>query len=171
MATQPVREPVLHAMYDQVAAGLLEAGFRPDDAMAIVTATESFILGSALDAAAPGVMFNEIHDDLTPHLAQIVQAAAAERADQAFELGMHALTEGYRTLLARQPEPAELFAAASPERDSPPNRPLDERKCLVGAGVVRSLARQLRSVSNVINRTVSVDPTQRLGRFVGLDLH
>ena len=66
MAREPLREPVMHAMYNQVAGGLLDAGFRSDETLAIITATESFILGSALDAAAPSVMFDDVRGDINP---------------------------------------------------------------------------------------------------------
>ncbi len=101
MAKEPLREPVMHAMYDQVAGGLLNAGFRPDETLAIITATESFILGSALDAAAPSVMFDDVRSEINPHLAEIVQSAddAGRRADRAFDLGLETLIEGYRTRL------------------------------------------------------------------------
>ncbi len=99
MAREPLREPIVHGMYEQVATGLLTAGFRRDEVLAIITATESFLLGSALDAAAPGVMFDDINDDRTPYLAQIVEATTVDRADQAFELGLRALIQGYRARL------------------------------------------------------------------------
>jgi AcrR family transcriptional regulator len=113
MAKEPLREAVMHAMYNQVAGGLLGAGFRPDETLAIITATESFILGSALDAAAPSVMFDDVRNEINPYLAEIVQSAdnTSRRADQAFDLGLHTLIQGYRTRLDLHAESGE---AATP---------------------------------------------------------
>jgi AcrR family transcriptional regulator len=106
MAKEPLREPVMHAMYNQVAEGLLGAGFRPDETLAIITATESFILGSALDAAAPSVMFDDVRADINPYLAEIVASApdTGRRADEAFDLGLQTLIQGYRSRLAQHTE-------------------------------------------------------------------
>ena len=114
MAREPLREPVMHAMYNQVAGGLLNAGFRSDETLAIITATESFILGSALDAAAPSVMFDDVRGDINPHLAEIVRSAddTGRRADQAFDLGMQTLIQGFRTRLAEHADVNEGAALA-----------------------------------------------------------
>jgi len=104
----------MHAMYNQVAGGLLDAGFRSDETLAIITATESFILGSALDAAAPSVMFDDVRGDINPHLAEIVRSAddTGRRADQAFDLGMQTLIQGFRTRLAEHADVNEGAALA-----------------------------------------------------------
>jgi hypothetical protein len=114
MAREPLREPVMHAMYNQVAGGLPNAGFRSDETLAIITATESFILGSALDAAAPSVMFDDVRGDINPYLAQIVRSAddTGRRADQAFDLGMQTLIQGFRTRLAEHSDVNEGAALA-----------------------------------------------------------
>jgi len=69
----------------------------------VITAVESFVLGSALDLAAPPVMVTGIDPDVTPRLAQAAAAAPSgrARADQAFGLGLDALITGLRHELNR----------------------------------------------------------------------
>ena len=68
----------------------------------MITATESFVLGSALDLAAPPVMVSGIDADAAPRLAEAAAAAPSgrARADQAFYLGLDALITGLRCALS-----------------------------------------------------------------------
>src|SRR5689334_3807148 len=50
LATEPVRDPSLVAVYGSVASGLRRAGFPDDEILAIITAAENLFLGAALDS-------------------------------------------------------------------------------------------------------------------------
>ena len=88
----------------------------------MITAVESFVLGSALDLAAPPVMVTGIDAGATPRLAQAAAAAPTgrARADQAFGLGLDALITGLRHQLSQvgndqsYPVPDTLAATPSP---------------------------------------------------------
>jgi AcrR family transcriptional regulator len=95
------------AMYEQVARGLRTGGWPQDQVVAVITAVESFVLGSALDATAPPDIFDV--GDLAPQ-APVFDAAtravsAADPARDAFELGLAALVDGLRARLAAVPAP------------------------------------------------------------------
>ena len=69
----------------------------------MITAVESFVLGSALDLAAPPVMVTGIDAGTTPRLAQAASATPSgrPRADQAFQLGLDALITGLHHALSQ----------------------------------------------------------------------
>ena len=98
LATEPIADPAVHAGYEQAATALEDAGFARHEVLAAITAVESFVLGSALDLAAPPVMVSGIDADATPRLAGAAAAAPSgrARADQAFHLGLDALITGLR---------------------------------------------------------------------------
>ncbi|MFF4018287.1 TetR/AcrR family transcriptional regulator [Streptomyces sp. NPDC001843] len=101
LATAPLAEPFMHAMYEKVAELLLTAGFADDQVMPLITALESFILGSALDLVAPPVMVSDVARETAPHLSAVLERTVAgpSRAAYAFELGLRALLAGFRELL------------------------------------------------------------------------
>jgi hypothetical protein len=76
--------------YERLAALLLEIGIPAGDVMALLTAVENFILGSALDLAAPEIMWDIPDGVEAPHLTEALaaQPAGTRRADRAFELGL-----------------------------------------------------------------------------------
>jgi len=88
-----IRSPKVILAYDKVLGLLDEAGVPPGRAMAYITACESFVIGSALDLAAPEVMWEIPADVEAPRLAEALarQESPAHRADSAFELGLRAL--------------------------------------------------------------------------------
>ncbi|MGK4578564.1 TetR/AcrR family transcriptional regulator [Kitasatospora sp. HPMI-4] len=102
LATAPLTEPFLHVMYGRAVAVLVQAGFAESATLSVITALESFVLGSALDLVAPSVMIDLVDPVATPHLAGALDALPSRpaRADQAFELGLRAQLTGYRALLA-----------------------------------------------------------------------
>lgn len=104
LATTPVRTPEVLDQYELVVASLEDAGWHPDQAIWILSMLEAFILGSALDLAAPEQMIDMPADATRhPRLAAAVQAAPASgRADSAFELGLLALLAGLRAQLHSQ---------------------------------------------------------------------
>jgi AcrR family transcriptional regulator len=102
LATTTIRDPEVLAAYDQMVVVLEEIGVPPRQAMAFLTACENFVVGSALDLAAPAVMW-DIPDDVdAPHLAAALAAQEhpEKRADNAFEYGLATLLQ---TLAARVP--------------------------------------------------------------------
>lgn len=100
LAIEPISDPQLHAMYDQAAAALMNAGFPRGKIIAIITAIESFVLGSALDLVAPALMFEATDPDRTPNLVDALDSCPAgrARADQAFQIGLDALLNGLAPL-------------------------------------------------------------------------
>lgn len=102
LAAEPVADPAVHADYEQAVTALQDAGFPRHEVLAVITAVESFVLGSALDLAAPPVMVTGIDAGATPCLAQAAAAAPTgrARADQAFDLGLDALITGLRHQLS-----------------------------------------------------------------------
>jgi AcrR family transcriptional regulator len=103
LAAEPVADPAVHALYEQAVTALQDAGFPGHEVLAVITAAESFVLGSALDLAAPPVMVSGIDADATPRLAKAAAAAPSGRgrADQAFHLGLDALITGLRCTLSQ----------------------------------------------------------------------
>jgi len=103
LAAEPVADPAVHALYEQAATALDDAGFPSQMVLAVITAVESFVLGSALDLAAPPAMVTGIDAATTPRLAQAAAAAppGRARADQAFGLGLDALITGLHHQLSQ----------------------------------------------------------------------
>jgi len=98
---QPVRAPKVLVVYERIVTLMESAGFPLSMIMTAFTAFENFLIGSALDLAAPEVMW-EIPDDIqTPRLAAALaaQPGGRSRADQAFEFGLDLLIDGYRRVL------------------------------------------------------------------------
>ncbi|MEV5436941.1 TetR/AcrR family transcriptional regulator C-terminal domain-containing protein [Streptomyces sp. NPDC052682] len=103
LATAPLAEPFMHAMYEKVAALLLAAGFTTRQVMPLITAVESFVLGSALDLVAPPVMVSDVPRGTAPHLSAVLDDTPTDRrrAELAFDTGLRALLTGFRALLPR----------------------------------------------------------------------
>ncbi|BBC38706.1 uncharacterized protein SGFS_100000 [Streptomyces graminofaciens] len=103
LATAPLAEPFLHAMYEKVAQLLLTAGFTASQVMPLINAMESFILGSALDLVAPPVMVSDVNRETAPHLTAVLDDTPADhrRAELAFDVGLRALITGFRAVLPR----------------------------------------------------------------------
>ena len=96
LATTTVRSPKVIEAYERMVAGLVEHGVPQEDAMELLTAVENFVIGSALDLAAPDVMW-EIPDGVeAPRLAAALAAQAdpGRRAEAAFERGLRMLLAG-----------------------------------------------------------------------------
>jgi len=100
LTAEPVADPAVHVLYEQAATALEDAGFPRHTVLAVITAVESFVLGSALDLAAPPVMVTGIDAGAAPRLAEAAAVAPSgrARADQAFDLGLDALITGLRHL-------------------------------------------------------------------------
>ena len=121
LAAEPVADPAVHDQYEHAVIALQDAGFPCHEALAVITAVENFVLGSALDLAAPPVMVSGVDADATPRLAEAAAAAPSgrARADQAFYLGLDSLITGLRCTLSEaangrsHPVPGVPAAAAS----------------------------------------------------------
>jgi AcrR family transcriptional regulator len=93
LATSTVRSPEVIPIYERVTVLLREVGVPAGDVMAVLTAVENFILGSALDLAGPEVMWDVPPGVEAPNLTEALAAQPADtkRADRAFELGLDTL--------------------------------------------------------------------------------
>jgi AcrR family transcriptional regulator len=101
LATEPVRDPSIVAVYNSVASGLRRAGFPDDQILAVITAAENFFLGAALDSAAPDVMVAAANAATDLRRALDAAPSGPRRAKQAYEVGVEVFIEGLRAKLAR----------------------------------------------------------------------
>lgn len=104
LATTAISDPRSQDMYERAVACLERGGFALADVVALITAAESFVLGSALDLAAPPSMLAP--GEQRPRLGAAVRAAGARgghRADAAFAVGLDALLAGMRVRLSPPP--------------------------------------------------------------------
>ncbi|TCJ30583.1 TetR/AcrR family transcriptional regulator C-terminal domain-containing protein [Nocardioides jejuensis] len=99
LTTATVRSAKVIEAYDRMAARLAEAGIPPARAMRILTALDNFVIGSALDLAAPDVMWEVPSGVEAPALsaALAAQPAGRNRADDAFEEGLTRLLASLAT--------------------------------------------------------------------------
>lgn len=96
LTTTTIRSPQVLAAYDRMVMLLEEVGFPVDHAMEVLTAVESFVIGSALDLAAPDVMWEIPEGVEVPRLAEALasQRDAVHRAEAAFECGLRMMLAG-----------------------------------------------------------------------------
>ncbi|GAA2120797.1 TetR/AcrR family transcriptional regulator C-terminal domain-containing protein [Kitasatospora saccharophila] len=110
LATTTVRaQSVIIEAYERMAGVLEDSGFPPEDVIAVLTALENLILGSALDLAAPDVMWDVPDGVDAPRLATALAASpqGPGRADRAFTVGLDALLHGFGRLLDDHPAVAD----------------------------------------------------------------
>lgn len=90
LTTATVRSATVIRAYDRMVARLIEIGVPQAAAMRILTALDNFVIGSALDLAAPEVMWEVPEGVEVPALAAALAAQPADhkRADDAFEDGL-----------------------------------------------------------------------------------
>lgn len=109
-ATSPVAGAIrTMEMYERVIRGFADAGWSAERIIPAVVALESFILGSALDAAAPtGLLSPGEASEHVPQLSAAVDAydraavaSSTSGADLAFETGLTAMIAGLEALHAR----------------------------------------------------------------------
>lgn len=105
MATTAITDPGTLATYELVVSGLVRGGWKRGQAVAVMRAVEAYVLGSALDIVAPETLLNrdmlpaglvELRENLDP------ENSASWSAQAGFEIGIHALLEGFEAALARQ---------------------------------------------------------------------
>jgi len=89
-------------LYNAVAVTLDRAGFTAADTLRAITLMDNYVLGSALDLAAPDEPWTA-GIDVGPELAAALATGAAKptRADDAFEWGLEVLLRGLASQAAR----------------------------------------------------------------------
>lgn len=92
-------------MYDTVCAALVGAGWPEGRVLSLIVTLECFILGSALDRAAPSDVLELGANESTPHFLSAFEQRAhtigsTPPADAAFEIGLQVLFSGLRTEFA-----------------------------------------------------------------------
>ena len=87
LATTPVRAGALLRQYEAAVGCLLRAGWPDADVMHVITTVESYVLGSALDVAAPTTAAPDY-----PLLNRVLSAAPPRAG---FETGLSALLAGF----------------------------------------------------------------------------
>lgn len=102
LMTERASAPVLLAEYEAFAAAAEAAGWPTRDVIPLLTAFESFILGSVLDMSGPTVVFDPTgQEDDFPRFAAAFQTLADEDPDdpvatRAFEMGLDMLVASAR---------------------------------------------------------------------------
>jgi AcrR family transcriptional regulator len=89
LTSYTVSSPDVVHMYDDLATILDSAGVPTDQLLDVITVLDSFVIGSALDAAAPDQVWDPANAR-NPLLIAAIEAAGQgrTRADRAFELGL-----------------------------------------------------------------------------------
>lgn len=99
LTSQTVRTGVAFAMYNALAQAFSDGGFTPAEVLAAITTLDSFVLGSALDLAAPEVVWADVPDANNAMRAALATSVPnPERADAAFEFGLRTLVAGWLAL-------------------------------------------------------------------------
>ena len=90
-------------MYNVLAVALGRAGFDPVDTLRAITVIDAFVLGSALDVAAPDEPWQP-GADVSPEFAAALATGSSkpERADDAFEFGIAVLLRGLTAVLSSE---------------------------------------------------------------------
>jgi hypothetical protein len=94
-----VRDETTIGMYNVLAEQFARAGFTPRRTLEAITVLDSYVLGSALDVAAPEDVWDP-GETATPALRAALDAGLgrAERADQAFLFGLDLIMAGFERL-------------------------------------------------------------------------
>ncbi|MEV4347154.1 TetR/AcrR family transcriptional regulator [Actinoplanes sp. NPDC049596] len=92
LTAHTVSSPAVVRMYDDIATVLTTAGIPTARLLDVITVLDSFVIGSALDVAAPDEVWDKAQAR-TPVLIAAIEAAGQgrPRADRAFELGLDLL--------------------------------------------------------------------------------
>lgn len=107
LATTTIRSELTLQMYELAVEALEDAGWPESLVVAVFTAVESFVVGSALDLVAPDTMIDiGEYRQHVPRLARALQhRGSAPRAAGPFELGLTALVAGLEQRLAQELSP------------------------------------------------------------------
>ncbi|WP_433789441.1 TetR/AcrR family transcriptional regulator [Actinoplanes sp. CA-252034] len=103
LTAHTVSSPDVVHMYDDIATVLHSAGVPTAQLLDVITVLDSFVIGSALDIAAPDQVWDP-GQARTPVLVAAIEAAGhgRERADRAFELGLGLILGALTTLTTAQ---------------------------------------------------------------------
>ena len=95
LTTHTVRSRAALAMYETLARAFGTAGLSPQQTLDAITVLDAFVLGSALDLAAPEQVW-EAAGDIDPAFARALDHLdSPDRAHRAFESGLRALLAGW----------------------------------------------------------------------------
>lgn len=100
LTSHTVRDRTTLRVYDALAEALAKAGFPPEERLHAITIIDSFVLGSALDAAAPEIVW-----EANEHSSQAFKQALddglhdASRAEKTFRIGLDVVLHGLSMLL------------------------------------------------------------------------
>lgn len=102
LTTHAVNSSQAFTMYNALAATLNRAGFSDADTLRVITLMDCFVLGSALDLAAPVEPW-ESGAEVGPHLAAALATGGPKpaRADDAFEFGLAVVLRGLADFASR----------------------------------------------------------------------
>lgn len=110
MSTSSTAEPIL-SMYEDFTRAALREGWAPADVPRVLTAVESFILGSVLDMSGPALLFDPTgHEGDFPAFSAALAAVTEDApgdpvAGPAFEFGLAALITALATAPGRDGMP------------------------------------------------------------------
>ncbi|WGW12287.1 TetR/AcrR family transcriptional regulator [Saxibacter everestensis] len=96
LTAYPVSHPSTTRMYNRLADVLAGLGLTPADVLKVITTLDSFVLGSALDVAAPEVVWNP-GSQASPALAAALETpppSTEKRAREAFGFGLDLVMDG-----------------------------------------------------------------------------
>lgn len=102
LMTTRASAPVLLAQYEDFAVGATAVGWEVRDVLPLLTAFESFVLGSVLDMSGPSVVFDPTgQEEAFPEFAAAYATLAEEDphdpvASRAFEMGLQMLVASAR---------------------------------------------------------------------------
>ncbi len=102
LTTHAVNSSHAFTMYNALATTLNRAGFSDDDTLRVITLMDCFVLGSALDLAAPVEPW-ESGAEVGPELAAALATGGPKpgRADDAFEFGLEVVLRGLADFASR----------------------------------------------------------------------
>lgn len=104
LTAHTVSSPDVVHMYDDIATVLHTAGIPTGQLLDVITVLDSFVIGSALDIAAPDQVWDPTHARTSILVAAIEAAGRGRtRADRAFELGLGLILGALTTFPARLP--------------------------------------------------------------------
>jgi len=101
MTSYTVRDSTTLRVYDALAEALAAAGFEPKQRLQAITIIDSFVLGSALDAAAPSEVW-VADTEVSTAFRQALDSGqdVQDRSVETFRLGLDIILDGLQSSLA-----------------------------------------------------------------------